>query len=161
VGLMLNPPDLRFKADGRQTVQAWQVRFPLRLRVQRPAAVQALADARRVVDQLRRAAEEAEFPEARLLVPDPDADEGRGASEFTIEQKSQREVRLQITLAVSLTLEGAGAFWAHAAAIAAAADFLQGFAQRPHEKGIEVDVQQARVLGKGAGPSEMGSGETT
>jgi hypothetical protein len=157
---MLNRADIRFKADGGQTVQARQVDFPLRLRVHRPATVQALADARRTVDQLRRAAEEVEFPGARLTVPDLDADAGRGTSEFTIEQKSQREVRLQITLAVSLTLEGAGAFWAHASAIAAAADFLQGFAIRPHEKGIEVEVQQGRVLIKGAGPSEKGAGET-
>jgi hypothetical protein len=157
---MLNPADIRFKADGRKTVQAWQVHFPLRVRVQRPTTVQALADARSIVDQLRRAADEAEFPDARLIVLDPDADDGRGASEFTIEQKSQREVRLQITLAASLTLEGVGAFWAHATAIAAAADFIQGFALRPHEKGIEIDVQQARVLNKGAGPSETGAGET-
>src|SRR5690348_12303907 len=100
---MLNPADIRFKADGQQTVQARQVNFPLRLRVHRPVTVQALADARRTVDQLRRAAEEAEFPDARLIVPDLDAEAGRGTSEFTIEQKSQREVRLQITLAVSLT----------------------------------------------------------
>ena len=157
---MLNPADIRFKADGRQTVRAGQVRFPLRLRVHRPATVQALAEARRVVDQLRRAAEEAEFPGARLAVPDLDDLDGRGASDFTIEQKSPREVRLQITLAVTLTFEeGAGTFWAHAAAIAAAADFLQGFAQRPHEKGVEVDGQLARVLDNASTRPESEAGE--
>ncbi|MEO6807876.1 MAG: hypothetical protein ABI353_02045 [Isosphaeraceae bacterium] len=153
---MFNAADIRFKAAGRQTAQALYVHFPLCLRVHRPAAVQALADARRVINQLREAAEEADFPNARLSVLDLDA--GTGASELTIEQKSQREVRLQVLLTVSLSLQGDDIFWVQAAAIAAASDFLQNFSLRPHDKGIEIDVQQARPLTKEAAPSEVKAG---
>jgi len=106
------------------------------------------------------AVQDAELSGFRLALLDPDANEGRGTSELVIEQKSSREVRLQISLVAVPTLEGTDSFWERAAAIAAATDFLQSFAIRPHEKGIEVDVRQARAVRKGASTSEANSGES-
>jgi hypothetical protein len=143
---MLNPADIRFKADGRKTARMPQIHIPLRLIILRPGSAQALGEARKVVDQLSRAVEDTTLPGGQLIVPDLDADEGQGVTELIIEQKSQREVRLQITLVLILRLRDDGRFWTRAAAIAAASDLLQGFALRPHEKGIEIEVNQARLL---------------
>jgi hypothetical protein len=146
---MVTSQDIRLKASGSQIARARQAHFLLRLRVQCPGAGPALAQAREVVAQLRQAAGQADFPDARLDVPDLDADGGRSASEVVIEQKSPREVRLQLAIALTLHLGEAGGFWRHAAALAQATDFLQGFAQRPHDKGVELDVQQACALDEG------------
>ena len=115
---------------------------------------QALAEAREFADRLRHAVEDAELPGARLALLDPDDNDGRGTSELVIEQKSSRQVRLQITRVVMLALEGTDSFWERAAAIATAADFLQSFATQPHEKGTEVDIRQARTVRKEASVSE-------
>jgi hypothetical protein len=157
---MLNQPDLRYKANGEQTAAAWQVCFPVRLQIQRVAAEPALAEARELANRLRHAVEDAELSGLRLALLDPDGNEGRGTSELVIEQKSSREVRLQITLAVVLTLEGTDSLWERAAAIAATADFLQSFATRPLEKGIEVDVRQARTVRKGESAPKVNAGES-
>ena len=149
--------DIRFKADGRKTARLAQVHLPLCLIISRPSAAQALGDARRLVAQLARAAEETKFPGGYLTVPDLDADEGQGVTEIIIEQKSQREVRLQVTLVPILRLQDEGKFWTRAAAIAAASDLLQAFALRPHEKGIEVEVNQARLLDPPKNPTEPSS----
>ena len=151
---MITPPDIRLKASGAQIARARQGRFILRVRILGPGAGPALAHARQVVTQLRHAAEKVDLPDARLEVPDPDRDSGRSASELSIEQKSQREVRLQFTIALTLHLGEAGGFWRHAEALAQANDFLQAFSQGPHDKGIEVDVQQACALDEGGTRSE-------
>jgi hypothetical protein len=157
---MITSPDIRLKASGSQITRARQGRFVLCLRIQAPGAGQALAQARHVVTQLRQAAEKADFPDARLEVPDPDTDSGRSASELAIEQKSPREVRLQFTIVLTLHLGEAVGFWRHAAALAHAADFLQGFSQSPHDKGIEIDVQQTCALDEG-GTRPEGRGDVT
>jgi hypothetical protein len=146
---MVGPTDIRLKASGLQIARARVARFPIRLRVQGTGARPALAQARRVIDELRQAAADAEFDAARLDIPDPDTDTGRSASELTIEQKSPREVRLQLAFAVALGLEKAGGFWDRAAALAEALDLLQGFARRPHDKGVEIDVQQGCTIDEG------------
>ncbi len=142
---MLNPPDVRFKSSGRQLAQARVVLFPIGLRVLRPVTIQALAEVRRLVDQLRRAAEELEVTGGKVTVLDPDTIEGREVSTLIIQQKSAREVSVQLSFAVSLMLDDTDVFWAHASAIAATADLIQAFGQRPHEKGVEVDIEQART----------------
>jgi hypothetical protein len=149
---MVSPPDIRLKASGSQIARARNARFPLGLQVHCASAGQALAQARQVITQLRQAAEQAEIPDASLSVPDLDEDSGRSASELIIEQKSQREVRLHLTFAVTLKFGESRGFWHHAAALALAADFLQGFAQRPHEKGVVLDIQQAGALDEGVAP---------
>jgi hypothetical protein len=114
--------------------------------VNRPEAEQALAEAQRVVEKFRRAAERFEVPGGRLAVSDFSAGSDKQATELIIEQTSKKEVRLQLVFSPVLTFEGASDFWGRAAAIAAATDFLQRFSLEPREKDIEVIVQQARLL---------------
>jgi hypothetical protein len=156
--LMLHQADIRFKAACAQTAQARHVLFPLRVWVSRPSGEQALAEARRIVEQFRKAAEHAEIPESRLAVPAFGAADGKPAEELTIEQASKREVRLQLLFSALLSFEKPGDFWARAAAVARATDFLQAFAQQPREKDIEVDVQQGRLLVEKAWESDGRSG---
>jgi hypothetical protein len=148
---MLGQTDVRFKAAGPETAQARCVLLPLRVRVSRPEGEQALAEAQRVVEEFRRAAEQADLPGARLAVSDFAAGGDKQAMELVIEQASKREVRLQLVFSSVLTFEGAGDFWRRAAAIARATDFLQKFSQQPREKDIDVNVLQAKLLMEGTG----------
>jgi hypothetical protein len=143
---MLGQADIRFKAVGTQTTQAHQVLFPLRLRAQRPSGEQALDGIRSVVEQLRDAAGQTKLIGTRIIVPDLDTADDAHAADLSIEQKSQREVRLELVFTISLSLDGLNGFWARAGAIARAADLLQDFSQRPREKGIDVDVQRAKLM---------------
>lgn len=157
---MMKSADIRFKADGRKTARTPQIHLPICLVVSRPSSTLALAETRRLVDQLSGAARDTKLPGGHLTVPDLDADEGQGVTQIIIEQKSQREVRLQVTLVLILELQEDCQFWTRAAAIAAASDLLQAFALRPHEKGIEVEVDQARLLDPSKPPTESSSAST-
>jgi hypothetical protein len=153
---MLNPPDVRFKASGPETAQATRVLFPLRVRVNRPSAEQALVEAKRVVEQFRQAAERAELPAGRFGLADPALAAGTQAAELVIEHLSKREVRLQLLFLAALTWPPATDFWARASAIAGVTDFLQKFSQMSREKDIEVDPERAKLSteaegGPGAG----------
>jgi hypothetical protein len=146
---MLGHADIRFKAAARETARASGVLLPLQVRVCRPNGEQALSEAQRVVDQFRRAVEAAELPSARFTLPDFNAGDNQQAVEWIIEQKSKKEVRLVLAFSALLTFEGAADFWSRATAITRATDFLQKFSQQQHEKDVDVDAQQAKVLFEG------------
>jgi hypothetical protein len=143
---MITHADIRFYAASPDTAMARQVLFPIRVRVNRPSAEQALGEAKRVMEEFRRAATQVEIPGAHFAVSECAATGCKPEAEFAIEQVSKSEVRVRLTLAGLLSFEAAGDFWSRAAAIARVADFLQHFSQQAREKDIEVEAQQARLL---------------
>jgi hypothetical protein len=153
---MINKPDIRFKSGSFQTAHASHVLFPLCVRIVRPTGELSLEEARRVVEQFMQAAEQVKIPGARLSVSDFSTPGGKHAAEFSLEQASKREVRLELVFTVLLSFAGAEDFWGRAAVIAMATDFLQRFSQRTREKDIEVEAQQGKLLTGGTAESAAG-----
>src|SRR5438270_10115519 len=107
---MLHPPDIRYKAAGHEVAGARAVVFPVGVEVKHASGARALAVARGVVEQLRKAAGGTEIPGARLTVPEFEDAGERLASELSIEQTSKREVKVQLVFSAVLTFEAPGDF---------------------------------------------------
>src|SRR5262249_7411225 len=131
---MLVRPDIRYQGTGPQTARTDRLLWPVRVHVTRPTGEQALGDVRRVVEQLRQAAEQAHLPGARLAVLDLASAWGQYAAALTLNQTSKKEVKLELLFFVLLTAEADPDFWGRAAVISRMADFLQRFCQAPREK---------------------------
>jgi len=85
--------DIRFKSSGTDVVAATGFALPVVIEIDRPDAETALADARRVAERLRSESSAAEVLGGRVELIDPAT-----RSKVTVEQRSRREVRLELTL---------------------------------------------------------------
>lgn len=154
---MFAHPDIRFQAKGPETARVDRLLLPLRIFVSRSTSEQALGEARRVVEQLRQAAEQFTIEGARLSVRDLASVWGKYAAEWKINQTSKKEAKLELLFFAILTIEANKDFWSRAVIIARLIDFLQRFCQQPREKDIDVVAEKAIVLDEEAvaasGPS--------
>ena len=123
---MLGRPDTRFDASGPDALAAAAFHLPVRAEVRRRCAEVALAEARKVAEELRAAAAGFTPPGGRLELAPPE-----WRSHLVREQRSANEVGLSLSLTLVPTPPAGADFWAVATALARATDFAERFAQAP------------------------------
>jgi hypothetical protein len=121
---MLMRADIRYTADSAATASAASVLLPVRILVRRPTSEQALTEARQVVEQFRRLAERAEAPGGHLALGDLAASFEKHSGRLTVEQRSKKEVQLELEFLAIVTFSGTRDFWGRATVVAWATDLI-------------------------------------
>jgi hypothetical protein len=143
---MLKSQDIRYKADGPLTASIGKILFPLWALIKRPTSEQALKEAKRMVEQLSKEAEQTGIPGGGLVVCDFGIPYHRQNARITIEQASRKEVVLHCEFFAVLSFETSGDFWTRAEIISRHLDFLQRFCSQPREKDVDVYAERAKFL---------------
>lgn len=133
--------DIRFKSTGADAVGTSEFALPIEVVIDRPTAEAAFTEARRIADLLRSDSSATEVPAGPVGLVDPAA-----RSKVSIEQRSRGEVRLELTVWLTLTPATGGDFWARTLAVARAADMAQRFALKPHGKGVAVTAGRVETV---------------
>ena len=138
---MYIPSDIRFQTTGVDALAAASFLLPVRLMIDRPTAEAALTEARRLTELLRSSAAGLELPSGRLELVEP-----ASRSEVVMEVRPKGELRLQLTLCVSVTPTPHGDFWSRVATVLRVTDFVERFSGQSLGKGIEVDAGRIELV---------------
>ena len=138
---MYIPSDIRFQVTGVDALAAANFLLPVRLTIDRPTAEAALTEARRLTELLRSSVVGLELPGGKLELIEP-----AGRSEVVVDVRPKGEVRLQLTLCLSITPTTYNDFWGRVATVLRVTDFVERFSRQPLGKGIEVDAGRIELV---------------
>ncbi len=139
--------DVRYNIGTPATTSSTAFVWPVRVVVRRPTCEQALAQAREVVEQFRALCDQAGPGGSRLTVADFTAEYDKTCGRLMLEQRSAKEVQLQLDFLAVCYLARSAGFWENAAAVAWSVDLVHGFTQRNWSKGVEVAALEGRAVG--------------